>query len=309
MKIGFVTDSTCDLPLKYLKEHNIHTIPLKIFNGQKEIIDDRKVTSYQRTVNWLRRKDQVFSKPCDISFIKHYFIDLLTSHDYDQLICIMPMQSLSDSYNATLESALAARSDIRKGRLAKGFKPSVKIEIIDSSQISAGLGSLVLETAEHYKKTYSFEKTLKHIEQVKENTQTIIVPQSLEHFYNHNSERVDSVVGFGSYFLDSTLDIKPIVLISDNNISVIDRTRGYDSAINQVLSILIEHVQYGRISNNIINISYGNTKQELQNKIKYQEFEKIAKQFDVKVIISNMTATLNVNVGLGTFSVGFILNK
>lgn len=309
MKIGFLTDATCDLPAQILRKYDIHVLPIRITCEHRVIMDDKKAEAYQRVVDLLRRDLPISSAPCEIDEIKNYFIDLLTTHDYEYLICIMPMQSRSESYLKTLEGSIAARSEIRKIRLEKGWKPNFEIEVIDSSQISTGLGLVVLNTVKTYEKENNYEDTIETANKLAKFTQTYVLPNNLEHLYKQGTVKGDKSVSLAAYLLGTALDMKPIIFVNDNHSEPLARVKGYENGINQIFEMLMKHIYYNTIMGKTINISYGNTLKALKKYPKFQEFENLAKSHDVTVLLSNMSATLNVNVGLNTLSVGFVSPK
>src|SRR5579875_1422886 len=111
MKIGFLTDATCDLPAALIRKYNIHILPIRIICEHRVVMDNKKASGYQRVIDLLRRDLPISSAPCEPDEIRDYFINLLTTFDYEYLICIMPMQSRSESYLKTLEGSIAARSE------------------------------------------------------------------------------------------------------------------------------------------------------------------------------------------------------
>lgn len=309
MKIGFLTDATCDLPAPLLRKYNVHVLPIRITCEHRVIMDDKKAHAYQRVIDLLRRELPISTEPCSTEEIKDYFVNLLTTYDYDYLICIMPMQSRSDSYLRTLEGSIAARSEIRKVRIERGWKPTVEIEVIDSSQISTGLGLVLLNTIKTYEKDSNYEHTIETSHKLAKFTQTYVLPKNLEHLYKQGANKGDQSVSLGAYLLGTALDMKPIVFVNNNHSEPIARVKGYENGINQVFEMVMKHIYYNTIMGNTINISYGNTLKALRKYEKFQEFENLAKSHDITVLLSNMSATLNVNVGLNTLSVGFLSPK
>jgi DegV family protein with EDD domain len=309
MKIGFLTDSTCDLPAPILKKYNIHVLPIRITCEHRIVMDNKKPQPYQRINGLLKRGLKISSEPCEVDEIKNYFINLLSTYDYDYFICVMPMESRSESYLRTLDASIAARSEIRKNRLEKKWKPTVEIEVIDSSQISTGLGLVLLNTIKTFEKCQDFKHTVETAHKLTKYTQTYVLPSNLEYLYKQGAGKGDESVGFGSYLLGTALDMKPIVFVNNNYSEAIAKVKGYKNGINQILEMLMTHIHYNTIMGSTINISFGNTLKELKSLEKYQEFENLAKSHDVTILLSNMSATLNVNVGLNALAVGFLSPK
>lgn len=309
MKIGFITDSTCDIPSSLIKKHNIHILPIRVTCEHREILDDKTAQPYQRITGLLKRDLSIKSDPCSVEEIKDFFINLLMRNDYDHLVCIMPMKSRSESYVRTLDASIAARSEIRKQRQLKGWQPSVEIEVIDSTQISTGLGMILLNVIKAYEEHGTFARCIEATGKIVKYTQTYVLPNNLLNLYKQGSEKGDESVGLGTYLIGTALDIKPIILVHDNYSEAIDKIRGFDNALNHILEMLMKHISYNTIVGKTINISYGNTLKVLRAYPKYKEFENLAKSHDINILVSNMSATLNVNVGLGSIAFGFLAKK
>jgi len=215
------------------------------------------------------------------------------------------MQSRSISYQNTLAAINNSIDEINKIRRNKNIPTNIIIEIIDSKQLSVGVGALLNYGINLINEGLSFDTSIKHLHTVLECIQTYVVPNNLSHLYTQGSKKGDKSVGLGALLLGNALDIKPIVFIHDNNSETIDKAIGFDNAVNKVLDIVIEQIRRDKLLAKYVNISYGNTLQQLKDKSKYKELEKLATQYGIKILLSNMTATLNVNVGLGSFAISF----
>ncbi|NCQ52274.1 DegV family EDD domain-containing protein [archaeon] len=291
------------MPLSTIKANKIHSLPIKIRHKNKSFLDDRSVKSYQKTVNILRHTSSIKTEPCSSIEIKEFLISLFSKYDY--VLFILPMQSRSISYQNTLAAINNSIDEINKIRRNKNIPTNIIIEIIDSKQLSVGVGALLNYGINLINEGLSFDTSIKHLHTVLECIQTYVVPNNLSHLYTQGSKKGDKSVGLGALLLGNALDIKPIVFIHDNNSETIDKAIGFDNAVNKVLDIVIEQIRRDKLLAKYVNISYGNTLQQLKDKSKYKELEKLATQYGIKILLSNMTATLNVNVGLGSFAISF----
>ena len=142
MPIQIVTDSTADLPADLVKEHQISVVPLyvniKTANGIESLrdgIDIAHTTFYQTLANDANLPTT--SQPSVQDFYEVYkpIVDAGS-----QIISIHVSSKLSATYNAALQAKAM-------------IGPDAPIEIVDSQQVSVGLGLTVLKAAQAIKET------------------------------------------------------------------------------------------------------------------------------------------------------------
>lgn len=138
-KIALITDSTADIPAELARENNIIVVPITvIIDGQSMDDGDSEGSSHQRI-----SREEFYAKlpnmkafpttaaPSPATF-QHIYENLF-SQGYEGIVAIILSSELSATYN---NAVLAGRSF------------GNKVCIIDSRQISAGLGFQVLETVD-----------------------------------------------------------------------------------------------------------------------------------------------------------------
>jgi len=130
--VGLVTDSGCDLPEPLRERFQIHEVPLTIQWGPHQYIDGRTLTAadFYRLQGELPEHPTT-SQPPPGRFERLY-ADLLGSHE-----SVLSLH-LSGRLSGTLGAARLAAERTGQGR----------VHCVDSHQLSAGLGLIVLGTAE-----------------------------------------------------------------------------------------------------------------------------------------------------------------
>ncbi|HBR34469.1 MAG TPA: DegV family protein, partial [Firmicutes bacterium] len=128
-KIALVTDSTADLTPELKVKLNVHVIPLKVRFSQDEFRDGELTPAefYHRLAN--SEKLPQSSQPSPSEF-EELYRKLLTDHD--AIISI----HLSSGLSGTLNAANLAKAELSK-----------EIHVLDSKNISLGIGLLVREAA------------------------------------------------------------------------------------------------------------------------------------------------------------------
>src|SRR3712207_5153469 len=148
-KIKIITDSTCDLNNQVIREYDIDVIPLIVNFGEKSYIDGVDINIRE----FLRKMDEenIFPTTSGINpnkFYEHYKKYLYEGY---KIISI----HLSSKMSGTYQSAC----------IAKEMLETDDIVVIDSMNVTAGLGLLAIKAAELAKNGYSIQKIKKVIEE------------------------------------------------------------------------------------------------------------------------------------------------
>ncbi len=133
MEIRIVTDSTCDLPPGLIEKHRITVVPLYINIGERSYLDQVEITRrefYQNLPDY--RPHPTTSTPGIETFRQTY--EKLAAEGAEHILSI----HISETLSATVDAA-------RKGAEQT---QTVPVTVIDSQQLSLGVGFAVLAAAE-----------------------------------------------------------------------------------------------------------------------------------------------------------------
>ena len=64
-------------------------------------------------------------------------------------------------------------------------------------------------------------------------------------------------MGFLSYALGTTLDIKPIIACRSGKTDAVGRVRGFENALNEVVGAIIGQIEQGQLLEPLITLVYG----------------------------------------------------
>ncbi len=274
-KINIVTDSTADLPESLIKELNITVVPLKVSFGDKvyrEGIDISAKTFFEK----LGQSTELprTSQPSPGEFQEIY---RELACDGSSIISI----HLSSHLSGTCQSA----------QLAKSSLPHLDITVVDSKQVSMGLGMIVLAAARAAKDGKTEIEILASIEKIIRKMQTYIVVDTLEYL------KKGGRIGKASALMGTVLNIKPILTIEDGIITPFEKTRGKAKAIERIIELVKEFSdKNGLIRSAIVHADALDEAVDLHGKlitgIKYCE-----------LIISEIGAVVGTHGGPGTIVV------
>jgi hypothetical protein len=142
--VAVLTDSCCDLPPEILDRYQVHTVPLTISSGGCEYLD-KLTLKPGRMYKDLRETDRSFStsQPAFGEFLKQY--SFLASC-YESVISLHLSSALSGTWSVS--------------RKAADHVGGENIHVLDSRNVSGGLGLLVLKAAEAAAEGKSAEEIL-----------------------------------------------------------------------------------------------------------------------------------------------------
>ena len=216
MSIAIVTDSTADIPPEYLAEYNIHVMPnIIVIEGQE--VEDGESFSRQAFYEKLpfMKSFPTTSTASSGSYQKLY--ESLLQKGYNQIISLHASSLLSGIFNAA-----------RTG--AQAFEKYV--HVIDSHQVSLGLGFQVLAAAQAVQRGWPVESILNHIENVRRRVRLIAMFDTLE--YVRRSGRVS----WAKAGLGTILRIKPFVEVKEGIVRSLGEVRTRRKGIERLVTMI-----------------------------------------------------------------------
>ncbi|MFO7867425.1 MAG: DegV family protein [Candidatus Aminicenantes bacterium] len=192
-KTAVVTDSACDLPKEWMDQHQIHMIPLQIVFGENLFLDKITITP-QRFYSMLQtEKNHPLSAIPGLQGIVD-LLSFLSSH-YESVVMISISGKLSGMLRMMQQAA---------GQLA-----GKHIHVIDSRNLSASEGLVVLRVAEALEAGKPLSDVLKQAEEWVSKTHILVDIQTLK--YMVRGGRVSPLKGR----LAQILNLKPIVTLDE----------------------------------------------------------------------------------------------
>jgi DegV family protein with EDD domain len=215
MPVRIVTDSTADLPSQLVDKYRIIVVPLTVSFGDEAFLDgvtiDRAAFyGRMRTFDGLPKTSQ----PTVGQFREAYGP---LAADGAEVVSI----HLSSKMSGTLNSATLAAKDME----------GVKLELIDSAQVSMGLAAVVLAAAEAAAAGGSSAEVAAAARETAARTHIYAAVDTLEYL------RRGGRIGRASSLLGSLLSIKPIIHIADGEIQPLERVRTRGKAIERLVEL------------------------------------------------------------------------
>lgn len=223
MAVRIVTDSTADLPTKFISQYDIEVVPLNVHFGEEVYKDGVDIWS-EEFYNKLRNEPLLpnTSQPAPGDFLKVY---QKIAKQGDTIISIHISREMSGTADSAKLAAEMMGSDYR-------------IYIVDSKHVTLSLGVLVLQAAKAAQNGESAEAILAKLDKWKKEISIFFTLKSLE-FLQRTGR-----IGKASVLMGSLLNIKPVLSIEGGLIVPLQKVRGN---FTKVAEILVEHAvsRYG----------------------------------------------------------------
>lgn len=282
------SDSSCDLPKNLIEKYNIRTIPFYVSfdmeNYKREIIDISKDDFYHTLCN-----STIYPKT-SLPSVEDYqcaFEEVLKD-GYD-ILCI----NISAKFSGSHQSAMTARSILLEKY------PDSNIEVIDSLLCTGAQGLLVLQAASMQEKQFSLAETVEKLTTLKESGRLMFTLGTLS--YLQKGGRIGKV----SAIAGSLLNLKPLIVMSEGELSPYGKVRGFKKAVEKVTDMLIEYFTTNGLSYDDYDFTvYTGTNYEEVRLFKQQVEEVIGHTIPYEV--SQIGTTVGTYTGPDIVGVAFI---
>lgn len=279
--IRIVSDSTCDLPRELLQKLDIAILPLFIHLGENEYEDGINI-SPEEIYSWAEANKSTPQTAAPSMARATELFTRLCEND-DKLICFAISEQMSTSANVM---RLAAEAIGKKEQ----------IHIIDSENLSTGIGILVLEAAEMAQAGKSASEIIAHIEALKPKVRASFVVDTLT--YLHRGGRCGAVAALAG----SMLHLHPKIIVKNGKMSPAKKYKGKtDKAILAYVRELEPELMTAMPKR--VFITHSGCNEQIISQI--AEYLLSLQHFD-EILISRAGGVISSHCGPGTLGVLFI---
>jgi DegV family protein with EDD domain len=273
MAVRIVTDSTADLPPELVKELGITVVPIYVRFGEEVYRDGVDISGdefYRRLENTTVHPSTVQPGPQD--FLEVY---RKLSKGADGIVSVHISTKLSGTYN----SALMAKDMLDTG---------CPVEVIDSKEVTMGLGLIVIMAATMAKGGESRDKIVKEVKKAAPKIHLLCLFDTLKYLL------LGGRIGKAKALLGSILNVKPMLSVKDGEVIPAGQARTRAKGIDK----LFEFTQNAKKIQDL-SVVYSTTPDEAQNLAK-----RLSPIFDRKKIkIARVGPSLGVHMGPGALVV------
>lgn len=193
--VAIITDSSCDLPAEDFIKKNIRMVPVLVIFGNQSYVD--KVTITDRDFYRMLEessKPPTTSQPAPADFREVYQQAALNHREAVAIV-------LSGATSGTLQAAT---------RAAEMVKDEIKVHVMDSKNVTVGLGLIVREAADLAAAGAGVDEIKKRVDWAVRNVRVFISVETMTHLVRGG--RVSRLRGV----LANLLNLKPILIMNAN---------------------------------------------------------------------------------------------
>lgn len=202
--IKIISDSTCDLTPEQVKMHNICIVPLYVIFDGESFRDGTEIDT-EKLYETVEKKKTLpkTSAPSPQDFYNIFESEIEKGN---KVIYI----GLSSKLSSTIQNARIAAEEFDAGN----------IEIIDSENLSSGIGLLVMKAVDYRKRGMDLQEMAENIRSIIPKVRTRFIINTLDYLYKGGRcSALESFVG-------SLLRIRPIVTVKSGTMILEEKIRG-----------------------------------------------------------------------------------
>ena len=280
--IRIVSDSTCDLSPELVERFNISILPLHVYLGDKEYKDGVDITLPEIFAWSDEHKTTPRTSAPSIEDAVELFQSIIDNGD--EIIAFSISDTMSTSGNVM---RLAAEE----------IEAEDKISVIDSQNLSTGIGLLVCKAAEFVAEGLDRAETVKRIEELRPKVRASFVVNTLTYLYRGG--RCSGLAALAG----SALKLHPRIEVVDGNMRPGRKFRGkYKNVVLNYVKDMEESMMH--VDPTRVFITFTGVDKEIEDSVR--EYVESLGKFN-EICITNAGATIASHCGYGTLGVLFIV--
>lgn len=279
--IKIVSDSTCDLSKELIETYNIQIAPLHIVLGSQEYLDGIEI-SPDEIYAWAEvHEDTPKTSAIGYDDAKDILKQLVGSKD--EMIVFTISGKMSTTVNVFR-------------MLAEDLEVEDKVTVIDSDNLSTGIGLLVLKAAEMVQEGKSREEISERIISLKEKVEASFIVDTLT--YLHRGGRCSSVAALAG----GVLKLHPKIVVSDGSMNADKKYRGkMDRVILDYVKDLEEEIK--QADSQRVFITHSGCERDVIDTV--YEYLKELNYFE-EILITRAGGVISSHCGPGTLGVLYL---
>ena len=268
MKLGIVTDSTCDIPPFLVEQHELEVVPCILVIDGKEYVDGQDITREEFYRQLPALKTQPTTAAPSIGDFSARYDSLLTKSGCDHILSIHAAGALT----SLLNSARQAASDFPD-----------RVTCIDSTSLSLGLGFQVLAAAEAAE--FGLQAAIEAVKSAHRRLHVFAALDTME--YLKRSGRVPATVAM----LGSLLSLKPLIELTNGEVKAVGAVRTASQANERMTKFLLEGGSLEKLA--ILHTGAEARAREFLNELMQTSSQSVPRD----ILMVNVTTVIGTHVG------------
>ncbi len=280
--IRIITDSTNDLDAKTIQEHNIMVLPLYVNFSDASFKDGEDITTPE-LYELVRKKNEL---PKTAAIPMQTFVEVFSKlvAEGDEIL----FTGISKQMSRTYENAVLAAKEVAED----------KIFIVDSMNLSTGIGLLVLKACKYRDQGLSAKNIADKLNQDNKRVLSQFAIETMD--YLHKGGRCSSV----AKLFGTLLKIKPIIAVRDGKMHVAKKPHG---KMKVALDYMIEQLREDmpRLDKDVVIVTHSMA-------FEYNEYIRTEIQKflgDIPVLSTVAGCVISSHCGQGTIGILYMIRE
>lgn len=280
--VRIFSDSTCDLLQELIKKYGITIIPLHIVLGDKEYKDGLEI-----------RPDEIY----EWSDANNTTPKTSAAGIVEVMDAMKPVLGQGDEIVIfSISGQMSTTVNVMR-MAAEELEAEDRVSVIDSGNLSTGIGLLVLEAADMAAEGKTREEIVAHIEATKPMVRSSFVVDTLT--YLHRGGRCSSVAALAG----GVLKLHPKIVVEDGAMSATKKYRGkMDAVIHHYVKDMEENLLKAKKER--VFITHSGCDQKEIDAVK--EYLENLEHFD-EILITRAGGVISSHCGPGTLGVLYVM--
>jgi len=280
-KVKIITDSTCDLGRSITEKYDIEVLPLYVNFGEESYKDGVNITT-EELYKKVKEKDELpKTSALDIVTLTETFKKWLDL-GYDIIFT-----GISRQMSRTFENAIMAKEELESDR----------IYIVDSKNLSTGIGLTVLKACDYRDQGLSAKEIVDKMNVITDKVKAQFAIETME--YLHKGGRCSSV----AKIFGTMLKIKPIIFVREGKMSVGMKPMGkMRVALDKMIDMFLNDYKNGNVDTDKVFITHSIA---LESE-KYIRERLEAEVKDMEIISTVAGCVISSHCGPGTIGILYI---
>ncbi len=275
--VAIVTDSCASIPEALIESLNIHWVAYYIHRGE-EVLRDLVTIQRDEFLKWMEtaRTLPTTASPGPGDYLSMY--EALAQQGTREILSLHMTSKGSGAYQAACVAQSMARESL----------PDVRIEVVDTRNVSLGQGWMVIEAARAALASKNLDQLMELVQRMVPITHMIQTADTLKYLY------MGGRIGRAQQLVGTLLNIKPLIGMEDGTIVALGKARSRTNAYH----MMVEMIERAAGFKGKIKIAYVHAGA-------MQEVERIRAMVEerftcVETLIAELSPALAVHSGPGT---------
>lgn len=279
--IKIISDSTCDLSKELIEKYDITILPLHIHLGEEEYQDGVTITP-DEIYTWADANNTT-PKTSAASMIEAIELFEPYIQNGDEIIAF------------SIASGMSANNNVMR-LAAEDLDAEDKIHVIDSANLSTGIGLLVIEAAIMVKEGHTADEIVATIEALKPRVSSSFVVDTLT--YLHRGGRCSSVAALAG----GALKLHPKIVVENGKMGANKKYRGkMNSVILSYAKDLEEDLKNAKMDR--VFITHSGCEDSILDEMR--NYLESLQKFD-EILVTRAGSVISSHCGPGTLGILFI---